>query len=222
MKTLVLVQHCQSRHYLDRRVQMGPDRDNGLTDLGRRQAEVLVRRLCKAIGSTACRVYSSDQTRALQTAEILAGQSQQPVIPVPQLRICGGSAPVRAAGRAARPEDRTWFLFLSARTRFWRLGGNSTAGSWRGWSRSSASIRPSACHCRLPRRHAQQHCRLVVAVAVGCVCPNVRPLPAHPVASASSRPTSSAIPSLAASTIHRIWRLPVYATVWPSDDLASV
>jgi probable phosphoglycerate mutase len=115
MKTLVLVQHCQSRHHLDRRVQMGPDRDNGLTDLGRRQAEVLAARICGAIGPAPCRLYSSDQTRALQTAEFLAGQLQQPVVPVPQLREYAAdqlSDPLPQDG-PTRPEDRTWQLFDS-------------------------------------------------------------------------------------------------------------
>ena len=73
MQKIILVQHCQSQHHLDRSRQY-PDRGNGLTPLGRRQARAVADRLCKWFRDTPVSLSSSDMMRARETAEIIGSK----------------------------------------------------------------------------------------------------------------------------------------------------
>lgn len=117
MKSLILVQHCQSRHHVDRAAAHGPDCENGLTDLGRQQAARVAGRLRQWLDGMSCRIYSSDITRAWQTAQILGDQLAQPPEPVPALREgCARLAgPLPADPPPPQPAGRTWMLFDSRR-----------------------------------------------------------------------------------------------------------
>ena len=74
LQTAFLVQHCQSQHHVDPRARLWPDFRNGLTDLGRHQAECLAKRLRKEIGQRPCRLYTSPMQRAVDTGEIIAAE----------------------------------------------------------------------------------------------------------------------------------------------------
>jgi broad specificity phosphatase PhoE len=71
MKTLVLVQHCQSQHHINREADRWPDRRNGLTETGRRQAQLLAQRLHKELEERPCRIHTSRMQRAMETARII-------------------------------------------------------------------------------------------------------------------------------------------------------
>ena len=79
---LHLVRHGQSTWNLERRLQ-GQRMDVPLTDLGRSQADGAARRLAAA---TLTGVVSSDQLRAVQTAEVIADAAGLPVRTTPLLR----------------------------------------------------------------------------------------------------------------------------------------
>src|ERR1043166_5437193 len=87
---LILVQHAQSRHHLDRRVSYHSDSENGLTDLGRQQAAAIAPRLRRELPPASCSIYSSDMQRAKETAQIIGDALQ--VVPqlVPELREWNG------------------------------------------------------------------------------------------------------------------------------------
>jgi len=72
MQTLLLVQHCQSHHHVDRRARLWPDARNGLTDLGRRQAERLAKRLRGELDHRPSQLYASPMQRAAETAQSIA------------------------------------------------------------------------------------------------------------------------------------------------------
>lgn len=74
---IVIVQHCQSEHHVHRAAGVTLTRrqwfNSNLTELGRRQAEAVARRLAERLQAGACALFSSDMPRALQTAQVLAG-----------------------------------------------------------------------------------------------------------------------------------------------------
>ncbi|MHA6523912.1 histidine phosphatase family protein [Tessaracoccus sp. G1721] len=79
---LHLVRHGQSTWNLERRLQ-GQRMDVPLTELGRAQAEGAARALAAAALTA---VVTSDQLRAVQTAEAIAALVDAPVLPTPLLR----------------------------------------------------------------------------------------------------------------------------------------
>lgn len=79
---LHLVRHGQSTWNLERRLQ-GQRLDVPLTDLGRRQAAEVARALA---GVRLAEVLSSDQLRAMQTAEVIAAVARVRVTPTTLLR----------------------------------------------------------------------------------------------------------------------------------------
>ena len=84
MKSLLVVQHCQSEHHVNG--MTGGWTDTPLTDLGRRQAGALAARLARELAATPCRVYASDLQRAAQTAEIIGRALGLPTKLSPELR----------------------------------------------------------------------------------------------------------------------------------------
>ncbi|MFX3636695.1 MAG: histidine phosphatase family protein [Candidatus Pristimantibacillus sp.] len=68
MRRIILVQHCQSEHHINE--MSGGWTDTPLTELGRRQAEAIGRKLKDGLNSSEYVLYSSDLLRASQTAEI--------------------------------------------------------------------------------------------------------------------------------------------------------
>ena len=68
---MVLVQHCQSHHHVNREANIWPDRSNGLTDLGKKQAICIASRLKETVTNRTCAVYTSSMQRALETANII-------------------------------------------------------------------------------------------------------------------------------------------------------
>lgn len=116
MRRIILVQHGQSRHHVEPRIRIEqPDSENGLTDLGCRQAACVASRLHKELEGTPCRLYSSDQTRAWQTSRIIGRELDLAAMPVPEIReyASGRLAPPLPLTPEPRPGDRNWFLFDS-------------------------------------------------------------------------------------------------------------
>ena len=74
MKKLILIQHCQSSHHVDPKARLWPDRLNGLTKLGQRQAQCVAVRLCELVGEQRCQIYASAMQRAVETAEIVGSE----------------------------------------------------------------------------------------------------------------------------------------------------
>lgn len=69
MKKIILVQHCQSEHHINN--LSGGWTDTPLTELGRRQANLIGERLKEKIRQEEYILYSSDLMRAKQTADII-------------------------------------------------------------------------------------------------------------------------------------------------------
>ena len=90
MQAILLVQHCQSHHHVDRAARLWPDRKNGLTDLGRHQAEAVAVRLHRAFVDSPCRIYSSDMQRTVETAKIIAAKFGETSTPFPEFREWNG------------------------------------------------------------------------------------------------------------------------------------
>ena len=121
MKQIILIQHCQSEHHLDRSV--GPD--SQLTELGRKQALCVASRLKLELGSTPCQLYTSALKRATQTAEVIAEMMGLPVTTVDELRESGSPAPQTSLPESndSPKDDRVRFLFdtrPSANIESWR------------------------------------------------------------------------------------------------------
>jgi len=104
MKSMILIQHCQSHHHVNPEAFFWPDSANGLTSLGRRQAACLASRLHDELGQTSCRLYASDMTRAFETADIIGGQIGQTPSRIPELREWNGRFAVE---RTEIEEERT-------------------------------------------------------------------------------------------------------------------
>jgi probable phosphoglycerate mutase len=69
MNTVILVRHCQSDHHI--RDITGGWTDAPLTDLGRMQAQRLGKRLKRLLEDQPARLFSSDLSRAAETAQII-------------------------------------------------------------------------------------------------------------------------------------------------------
>ena len=101
MKRILLIRHCQSEHHVNKDARGWPDCRNGLTDLGRRQAQALAGRLKRQLGACACRLHTSTQARAAQTAEIIAAALS--VQPAPASELCGGPGGRQPGNPAVQP-----------------------------------------------------------------------------------------------------------------------
>ena len=69
MRKIIIIQHCQSEHHIND--MSGGWTDTQLTDLGRKQANLIGLRLKKELNKDDYILYSSDLKRAKQTAEIV-------------------------------------------------------------------------------------------------------------------------------------------------------
>ncbi|MCF2140036.1 MAG: histidine phosphatase family protein [Candidatus Lokiarchaeota archaeon] len=69
MHEIILIQHCQSEHHVNE--LSGGWTDTPLTELGRKQAILIGKRLKNEIDPNNFQIFSSDLKRALQTAEII-------------------------------------------------------------------------------------------------------------------------------------------------------
>lgn len=84
-KDIYVVAHTQSRHHVEKRI--GGWYDSELTDLGRRQAKAVAKRIHDLVGaSRPVELYASDLLRAAQTAEAIAVRLATPVLSTPDLR----------------------------------------------------------------------------------------------------------------------------------------
>lgn len=72
MSTIILIQHCQSEHHINN--MSGGWTDTPLTEVGRKQSEIIGRKLKQLIDNNDYTLYSSDLLRASQTAEIIGKQ----------------------------------------------------------------------------------------------------------------------------------------------------
>jgi len=90
MKSMILIQHCQSQHHVNAEARLWPDGENGLTTLGRRQAGCLASRLRDELEKIPCRLYASDMRRSYETADIIGKEIGQTPSRVPELREWNG------------------------------------------------------------------------------------------------------------------------------------
>lgn len=72
MSDIILVQHCQSEHHVNN--MSGGWTDTPLTELGRKQAEIIGGKLKGLIEQNDFTLYSSDLLRASQTADFVGAQ----------------------------------------------------------------------------------------------------------------------------------------------------
>lgn len=72
MSNIILIQHCQSEHHINN--MSGGWTDTPLTELGRKQAEIIGEKLKGFVDNNIYSLYSSDLLRASQTAEIVGTQ----------------------------------------------------------------------------------------------------------------------------------------------------
>lgn len=79
--TLIVVRHAETTWNRERRMQ--GTTDTALSDVGRAQARALARRLA---GETYSAIYSSDLSRARDTAHVIAQHSGRPLLLEPRLR----------------------------------------------------------------------------------------------------------------------------------------
>ncbi|KTD85762.1 histidine phosphatase family protein [Paenibacillus etheri] len=84
VKRIIIIQHCQSEHHINN--MSGGWTDTPLTDLGRKQADLIGLSLLKKINHEEYVLYSSDLLRAKQTAEIIGMQLSLKVIENSDLR----------------------------------------------------------------------------------------------------------------------------------------
>lgn len=84
LPTLIVIRHAQSISHVTGLT--GGWTDVGLTDLGRRQADLLGARLQQDLGNRPLRILCSDLQRALQTAEPIGRVLGRAVEPAPALR----------------------------------------------------------------------------------------------------------------------------------------
>ncbi|PQD94453.1 histidine phosphatase family protein [Pradoshia eiseniae] len=78
MSNIILIQHCQSEHHINN--MSGGWTDTPLTELGRKQAEIIGEKLINYVGYNDYVLYSSDLLRASQTAEIIGTKLSLKVI----------------------------------------------------------------------------------------------------------------------------------------------
>lgn len=104
------VRHAQPEFHVDGKT--GGWTDSPLTDLGRRQAELLAERLAVELEGIAWTLYASDLQRAWQTAEIIAADTGVQPIAAPALReINNGVAADKSideARKLALPRTEPW------------------------------------------------------------------------------------------------------------------
>lgn len=84
MRKIIIIQHCQSEHHIND--MSGGWTDTPLTELGRKQANLLGMKLKESIKSEEYVLYSSDLLRAKQTAEIVGSLLKLDVVINPDLR----------------------------------------------------------------------------------------------------------------------------------------
>lgn len=84
MSNIILIQHCQSEHHINN--MSGGWTDTPLTELGRKQADIIGEKLMKCSDNKDYVLYSSDLLRASQTAEIIGAQLSLNVIQDKALR----------------------------------------------------------------------------------------------------------------------------------------
>ena len=84
MHPIILVRHGQAESNVGDLT--GGWSQTALTELGRRQARLVARRLKAELEGVECRSYHSDLLRAAQTAEIVAEETGLSIIPEPGLR----------------------------------------------------------------------------------------------------------------------------------------
>jgi len=129
MKSMILIQHCQSQHHVNAEARLWPDGENGLTALGRRQAECLASRLRDELDQMPCRLYASDMRRAYETADIIGKEIGQTTSRIPELREWNGRFAVERTQKGqerptsddneapfdsrAFPEAETWREFYA-------------------------------------------------------------------------------------------------------------
>ena len=110
---ILLIQHCQSEHHINNLT--GGWTDTPLTDLGRKQAELVALRLKKNPSIGEYLLFSSDLLRAKQTAEIIGLAVDQQVVEKKDLReINNGIAAGKTKGWAKEHrnpmEDNRFYL----------------------------------------------------------------------------------------------------------------
>ena len=84
MREIIIIQHCQSEHHINE--MSGGWTDTPLTELGRKQANLIGLRLKRELDGREFVLYSSDLKRALQTAEILGDHLNLKIIYEKDLR----------------------------------------------------------------------------------------------------------------------------------------
>jgi broad specificity phosphatase PhoE len=84
MREIIIIQHCQSEHHINN--MSGGWTDTPLTDLGRKQADLVGLKLKEYLNKDKYLLYSSDLMRAKQTADLVGKHLSLNVIEDAELR----------------------------------------------------------------------------------------------------------------------------------------
>ena len=84
MREIIIIQHCQSEHHINE--MSGGWTDTPLTELGRKQANLIGLSLKRELDGKEFALYSSDLKRAWQTAEILGDHLNLNIVSEKNLR----------------------------------------------------------------------------------------------------------------------------------------
>jgi broad specificity phosphatase PhoE len=113
VKSIVVVQHCQSMHHVNADACLWPDKKNGLTERGRRKAICLASRLQSEVGQRPCGLYCSDMQRTHETAQILSERLSEIPTQIAGLRGWNGRFAIERTESAETTEidDSHWSSF---------------------------------------------------------------------------------------------------------------
>ena len=132
VREIIIIQHCQSEHHINE--MSGGWTDTPLTELGRKQANLIGLRLKRELNGKEYVLYSSDLKRAWQTAEIVGNHLNLKIIKEKDLRekntgVAAGKTKKWAnANRNPKKDNKFDFDYLDFQNgETWRQFSNSVS-----------------------------------------------------------------------------------------------